>query len=171
MSWQRSIGRAADAVNMAASWVCHLLLVIITMVICLQVFLRFILNSPTSWSEEIALLCLIWFGLIAIAIGIRRHEHVAISFFRNILPAPLAIALDYLAQVLMAMFMLAVLFYGRDLVALAGRQILPASGLPKYWLYLPTMAGGLLGFLNALVNMALRDVADPNFAVEGSHAD
>ena len=171
MNWQHRIRRGADAANTAASWLCHFLLVIITTVICLQVFLRFVLNDPTSWSEEVALLCLIWFGLIAIAIGIRRHEHVAISFLRNILPEPLAIALDYLAQVLMALFMLAVLVYGRDLVALAGQQILPASRLPKYWLYLPTMVGGLLGFLNALVNIALRDVADPNFAVEGSHAD
>lgn len=171
MSPRRFVQQGVDAINIGASWVCHLLLVVITSVICMQVFLRFVLSRPTSWSEEIALLCLIWFGLLAIAIGIRRHEHVAISFLRNLLPTPMAVTLDYVAQGLMAVFMLAVLVYGRDLLALAGQQLLPASGLPKQWLYLPTIAGGLLGVLNAVANIVLRDVGDSHFAVEGPHAD
>ncbi|UIJ73398.1 TRAP transporter small permease [Aurantimonas sp. HBX-1] len=166
-----SLRKGVDAVNIGASWICHALLVVITGVICMQVFLRFALNRPTSWSEEVALLCLIWFGLLAIAIGIRRHEHVAISFLRDMLPSRLAVGLDYMAQGAMAVFMLAVVYYGQDLLALAGHQVLPASGLPKQWLYLPTIAGGLLGCLNAIANIVLRDVGDPNFSVEGLHAD
>ena len=159
MTWQPNLRRGVDGVNVVASWACHALLVVITGVTCMQVFLRFALNRPTSWSEEIALLCLIWFGLLAIAVGIRRHEHVAITFLRDLLPATLATALDHAAQILIAGFMLAVLVYGQDLLALAGRQLLPASGLPKQWLYLPTLAGGALGVFNAIANVALRDVA------------
>ena len=171
MTFRNSVRKGVDAVNIGASWICHALLAVITGVICMQVFLRFALNRPTSWSEEIALLCLIWFGLLAIAIGIRRHEHVAISFLRDMLPNGAAVALDYMAQAAMAVFMLAVLVYGQDLLVLAGQQVLPASGLPKQWLYLPTIAGGLLGLFNAVANIVLRDVGDPNFSVEGLHAD
>lgn len=158
MNWRGPFRRFVDGLNVVASFVCHALLVVITTIICMQVFLRFVLNSPTSWSEEIALLALIWFGMIAIAIAIRRHEHVAISYFRDMLPGPLALALDYMAQVLIAVFMVVVVVYGRDLVAIVGKQVLPASGFSKAWLYYPALVGGTLGTFNAIANILLREL-------------
>jgi len=157
---RRQFARFVDGLNVVASWVCHGLLVVITSITCLQVFLRFVMNRPTSWSEEVALLCLIWFGMLAIAIGIRRHEHVAISFFRDLLPYPLALTLDFSAQLLTAAFMLVVAVYGQDLVALAGAQLLPASSLSKWWLYAPTVVGGALGAFNAISNVILRELGN-----------
>lgn len=147
-----------DAANSVAAVVCALLLIAITGVTAMQVFLRYALNAPTSWSEEVALLLLIWFGLIAVAIGIRRNEHLAITFLRDRMPQPLARALDYGAQVGMLVFMGVVLWFGQDLIALAGRQLMPASGLPKGWLYIPALVGGGLGVVNALANLLLRQV-------------
>lgn len=158
MAWRQQMTRAIDRINQIASVACHAFLVVITAVTVLQVFLRFALNSPTSWSEEIALLCLIWFGLLAVAVGIRRHEHVAITFLRDLLPGPAALVLDYVAQALVVVFMFVVMFHGLDLIALAGVQILPASSLPKWLLYIPTIIGGGLGTLNGIANIVLRDV-------------
>ncbi|MFV0386807.1 TRAP transporter small permease [Paracoccus sp. (in: a-proteobacteria)] len=158
MAWREYAAAAVNGLNHMAALACHVLLVIITGVTVLQVFLRYFLNNPTSWSEEIALLCLIWFGLLAVAVGIRRHEHVAITFLRDLLPARMASALDYLAQLAVGGFMFVVMFYGNDLIALAGVQVLPASRLPKSLLYLPTIIGGTLGMLNAAANIILHDV-------------
>lgn len=158
LEWRGQLATALNWLNRLAALVCHLLLVAITLVTVAQVFLRFVLNSPTSWSEEIALLFLIWFGLLAVAVGIRRHEHVAITFLRDLLPLRGALFLDYLAQLAMAGFMFSVMFYGQDLIALTGVQVLPASGLPKSLLYMPAIVGGLLGIVNALGNVILRDV-------------
>lgn len=169
IGWRKEAERWVDRLNRLAALICHCLLVGIVSVAVGQVFLRFVLNSPTSWSEEIALLGLIWFGLLAVAIGIRRHEHVAISFLRDRLPAPAALTLDYLAQIAMAVFMFTVMFYGADLIALAGVQVLPASSLPKSLLYFPAIAGGLLGVLNAVANMLFGDVA-PRALAEGEGA-
>ncbi len=147
-----------DAINSVAAVVCYGLLIAITGVTAMQVFLRYMLNRPTSWSEEVALLLLIWFGLIAVAVGIRRNEHLAITFLRDRLPWPVARALDYGAQLGMLVFMGVVLWFGQDLIALAGRQLMPASGLPKSWLYVPALVGGGLGMINALANLMLRQV-------------
>lgn len=147
-----------DGVNAVAAVACHGLLVVITVVTVMQVVLRYGFNRPTSWSEEIALLCLIWFGFLAIAVGVRRHEHVAITALRDLLPGPAAAVLDYAAQVAIVVFMFAVVRYGADLMTLMGAQVLPASRLSKTWLYGPAIVGGTLGCLNALANMALRDV-------------
>ncbi|AUH33024.1 TRAP transporter small permease [Paracoccus tegillarcae] len=160
-AWRGRLALALDWLNWLAALACHILLVAITVVTVLQVALRFLFNNPTSWSEEIALLFLIWFGLLAVAVGIRRHEHVAIAFLRDLLPRPIAVFLDYLAQLAMAVFMFSVMYYGQDLIDLTGIQVLPASGWPKSLLYFPALVGGLLGVVNALGNMILRDVAMP----------
>ena len=148
-----------DAVNRAASWACHALLGVIVGVTVLQVFLRFVLDSPLSWSEEVALLALIWFGFLAVAVGVRRHEHLAITALRDRLPPRGAVALDYAAQGGVAAFLFTVAFNGEALLALTGAQLLPATGWPKLWLYLPPVVGGTLGGLNAVANALLRDVA------------
>lgn len=158
MMWRGRLAQLIDGLNRLAAFACHGLLVAITTVTVAQVFLRFVLNSPTSWSEEIALLFLIWFGLLAVAVGIRRHEHVAITWLRDQMPLPVALALDYAAQLAMAGFMFTVMYFGRDLIALTGVQVLPATGLPKSLLYFPAIVGGLLGIINAIANVILRDV-------------
>ena len=153
--------RAVDGLNTVVAWVCHGLLIVITTVTVMQVFLRFVVNRPTSWSEEIALLCLIWFGFLALAVGIRRHQHLAVTTLRDRLSPRGAHALDVAAQALVAVFMGTVFWNARALVELTGAQILPASQLSKAWLYLPAAVGSGLGCLNAAANLALRDVAPP----------
>lgn len=169
MAWRGRLVWGLDWLNRLAALACHALLVIITAITVMQVFLRFVMNSPTSWSEEIALLCLIWFGLLAVAVGIRRHEHVAITFFRDLLPLPFARGLDYLAQLSMAGFMFTVMYYGADLIALTGVQVLPASGLAKSLLYMPAIVGGVLGMVNAVGNIVLRDVTLAELPPEVPH--
>lgn len=155
----RALSRAIDAINVVAAWVCHGLLVVIIAITVMQVFLRFALNRPTSWSEEVALLCLIWFGFLALAIGVRRGWHLAVTAFRDRLPRGLATALDYAAAMAVAIFMGTVFWHARALVELTGAQVLPASQISKAWLYLPAEVGAALGCVNAAANIGLRDVA------------
>lgn len=147
-----------DKLNDYSAIVCNLLLTAIVFVTVMQVFLRYFVNSPTSWSEEISLLFLIWYGLLTVAIAIRRNEHISITFFRDALPPKWGSALDYFAQICVLGFMFVLLFYSKDLLALVGVQVLPASGIPKKFLYYPAFVGGALGTFNAIVNIMLHQV-------------
>ncbi len=140
-----------DAINLVAQWVCYRLLEII--VIVMQVVLRFIFNSPTKWSEEAAMISLVWFGMLAVAIGVRRHTHISIMFFRDLLPPFGGWMLDILAQLLILTFAFILFTNGSELMMLAGKTRLPASQIPKYLLYLSAMTGGGLMMLNALANL------------------
>lgn len=99
-------------------WICHALLVGILVVTVMQVFLRFVLNNPTSWSEEIALLMLIWFGLIACGIMVGRRGHIAITFFRDLAPGKYAVAFDLFADVMVLIFSVFLLSVSDDLLKL-----------------------------------------------------
>lgn len=151
----RALDSLLGRLALLTEWACHALLVVIVGVTVMQVALRFLLNRPTSWSEEVALLCLVWFGMLAVALGVREHGHIAITALRDALPRLPARAVDFLAESLVLVFALFLAVKGGDLVSLAGRQILPASQLPKLWLYLPAGIGGGLMALNAMGNLLL----------------
>lgn len=151
-----------DWINMVAQFICYRLLELIVVVIVMQVVLRFVFNSPTKWSEEAAMLSLVWFGMLAVAIGVRRHRHISITFFRDLLPRRGGVALDVFAQVIILIFAMILITNGSDLVAIAGQSKLAASQLPKSFLYFSAMTGGGLMAINALTNLLagpLRDIS------------
>lgn len=164
---RKTLVAALVALDRVMAWICYALLVVIVCITSLQVFLRFILKSPVSWSEEVALLLLIWFGMIAIAGAVHHHGHIAITAIRDLLPPAAAHGLDVLAQFLTLGFGLALAFQGVALVQIVGLQILPASNISKAWIYYPIVAGGVLMAINALGNILTGQTAPKPKTEEG----
>ncbi len=144
-----------DWVNQIAEWVCYLLLAILVGIIVLQVFLRYVLQSPLSWSEEVALLLLVWFGMLAVAIAIYRHTHMAISVVWDRLSPPAQHVLNIAVEILVLIFALNISINAGLLIDIVGDQALSASGFPKAWLYLPLQVGGALMAMNCIANLLL----------------
>ena len=46
-----------------------------------QVFTRFILNDPSTWTEELAVFMLIWVSLLGAAVALNRGAHLGIDYF------------------------------------------------------------------------------------------
>jgi TRAP-type C4-dicarboxylate transport system permease small subunit len=55
------------------------LLVLITTVVCWQVFSRYILSSPSSFTEELARFLLIWLTLLGAAYAYRHKVHLGLD--------------------------------------------------------------------------------------------
>ncbi len=162
------LARVVDGINLLAQFICYRLLEIIVFVIVMQVVLRFVFNSPTKWSEEAAMISLVWFGMLAVAIGVRRHRHIAITFFRDLLPPRGALVLDIFAQIIILTFAMILIFNGSELMAITGKARLPASQIPKFLLYMSAMAGGGLMALNALTNLVAGPLNDDHRSVPES---
>lgn len=158
----KTLERLVDTLNRVVAAVCHLILIVIVCVIVGQVFLRFVMRSPTSWSEELALLLLIWYGMLAVGVAVGRHGHIAIMTLRNLLPERGAYAIDLTAQLLILVFAGVVFWNSFDLVALAGRQLMPALGISREWLYYPAVAGSALIALNAIFNIVAGRLSAPD---------
>lgn len=67
-----------------------ILLAIMTAVVCWEIFSRFFskyiagINSP--WTEEVAMIFMVWFGLTGAAIGIRKASHIGVEFVVALFP-------------------------------------------------------------------------------------
>jgi TRAP-type C4-dicarboxylate transport system permease small subunit len=60
-----------------------LILVAIVLVILTQVFFRYALSEPLSWSNEVATGLLAYVAFIGFAIGVRDNAHVSLNLFER----------------------------------------------------------------------------------------
>ncbi len=126
------------------------MLVAMTVIICYQVFLRYIFNSSPSWAEEISLVFLIWFGILSIPIGVKLHLHIGIEYLFNRLPKRAQWILARIIYFLIAAFGLVMITAGIQLVQFMAMSTLPATKLPSAVKYAVIPLAGLTLIYNAL---------------------
>ena len=84
------VKRALDLLMAAVENFDAILLAAMTVVVCWEIFSRFFakyiagINSP--WTEEVAMIFMVWFGLTGAAIGIRRASHIGVEFVVALFP-------------------------------------------------------------------------------------
>ena len=129
------------------------LLLLMIVITCLQVFLRYVLNNPTSWSGEVAIILLIWLGYLGIALGIKDKEHISIDYLYAKLNEKYRKALDCFFYVAVILFSILMIVNGRLLVGVTTMQKLPATGLSKAILYSALIVSGVLMILYSFRNI------------------
>jgi TRAP-type C4-dicarboxylate transport system permease small subunit len=60
--------------------VCGLLLCVMASSVFFEVLIRYVIHAPTAWTEELAEFVLVWYGLLAAAVGARKGVHFAIRW-------------------------------------------------------------------------------------------
>jgi TRAP-type C4-dicarboxylate transport system permease small subunit len=121
-----------------------------------QVFTRFVLSSPSSYTEELARYLLIWIGLIGGAYAVGRRLHLAIDLLPNRLTGRAATWLAIVVELCVAGFALGVLVIGGVRLVqltLSLGQTSAALGIPIGYVYLSLPVSGML-----MIWYALRDV-------------
>ena len=59
---------------------------VMTVIIFMQVILRYIFLSPLSWPEELARYLMVWMSCLGSAYAVRKGMHISIVFIKNKLP-------------------------------------------------------------------------------------
>jgi TRAP-type C4-dicarboxylate transport system permease small subunit len=60
--------------------VCGVLLCVMASSVFFEVLIRYVIHAPTAWTEEVAQFVLVWYGLLAAAVGARKGVHFAIRW-------------------------------------------------------------------------------------------
>ena len=83
----KSIEKILDFLMNAIETAGAFLLTVMTLIIIWQIFARFrIIHIISPWTEEVAMILLVWFGLTGAAIGIRKHLHIGVEFVTTLFP-------------------------------------------------------------------------------------
>ncbi len=123
-----------------------------------QVFTRFVLNNPSSWTEELAIILLIWVSLLGASVGFLRFSHLGVDYFVKKLSERNRAVTDMVVYVLIAFFAGYVMIYGGYkivLMTLMFEQRSAALGIKMGYVYLALPISGFFIVLFS-VEIAIR---------------
>ena len=154
--------RLMDALYLVCVFVAGSALVLISAVIPWAVFTRYVLNSAASWPEPTAVLLTIVLTFIGAAPCYRRRLHMNVAFFVQLLPEPLRMLAQLLAELLVATMALFMVVYGAKLVAATWyNTIADFPSLSVGVTYLPIPLGGAALLLFVVERLALGMPSEP----------
>ncbi len=133
-------------------FVTGLLLTSIVLIISWQVLTRVILKVTPSWSEEISMILVVWFGMLGAGLGVRDKSHLAVEFLVRIMPDGLKQFFFRLSYALICCFSIVMVVAGFRLYSfvMAHGEINPATGIPVGYTYFAIPVAGIFIFLHSL---------------------
>lgn len=141
---RRAIRLLDRALTRGSGGFAGLLLAAITAVVSWQVAARQLLGFSPRWTEEIALLLMVWLAMVGAALGLRLGEHVGIEFLVQALSPRLRWWVLKGVELAVFGFSLFITLEGWDLTVASAAQTLPATKLPMAFLYAGIPVGGLV---------------------------
>ena len=135
---------ASRRLSAFAKWFAGVGLLVMTAIIAVQVFARYVLNDSPAWAEQAALLLMIWYVFIAAAAGVREGFHIRIAVFVDSLPAKLRHPILLLAHAVVVLFGIAMAIYGVELARETWQHVIPTLGISRGYAYVPIAISGVL---------------------------
>ena len=131
-------------------------LLVMTFVIAWQVFGRFVLQSSPSWSEQTALVLMIFYVFLAAAAGVWERFHIRIEILEERLDAQSQRRLRIAIHALVALMGLALLVFGAQMLWLVRDHVIPSLGISRAVAYLPIPVSGALMTLFSIGRIRVR---------------
>lgn len=118
---------------------------IISFLTIINVFCRFVLNSPISWAEEITLGCLIWLIFIGISSAMKRDGHIGVDYFIQKMPKAMRNVCTIIGAAAIYFVLIYIFIYlGFELASQASSKVTPVLGISYTYIDLAVPIGGLL---------------------------
>ncbi|WP_100260663.1 TRAP transporter small permease [Qipengyuania seohaensis] len=131
-------------------------LLAMTLVVGWQVFGRFVLESSPSWSEQTALVLMIWYVFLAAGAGVWERFHIRIEILEQQFNSETRRRLRIAIHALIALMGLALLVFGTQLVWLVRDHVIPSLGISRAFAYIPIPVTGALISLFSIGRIRVR---------------
>lgn len=143
-----------------------ILLVLVIAFNLAQVFFRYVLVDPLSWSEETMRYTTTWLVLLAGSAALFRGEHMVISLFDNVQSPRLRTSVRMAVLASIAGFCLLLIWEGYPAAIDNMRQVSPAMRIPMTIPYLAIPVGATLMLVKVLCLAVLPEVFTANEEAE-----
>jgi TRAP-type C4-dicarboxylate transport system permease small subunit len=119
-------------------------LLVIVAIVFWQVFGRYVLNSSPTWTENLALVIVLYVTLIGAAVGVRDAGHIGMESLLVLVPEKVRNRIELVIHVLVMLFGAAMIWNGLVLGQSVYAYKIPNLGLPEGVRYAPLVISGLL---------------------------
>ena len=127
-----------------------------TITVIIQVFFRFVIQSPLRWTEELARYLMICLVLMASAIAMRNRSHLQVDVLTSALPQKPKRILTAIVDLLTIVFLCIMTYFGFKVVQSTTAQTSPAMQIPMALIYAAFPTGGALMIMEQLLTFIER---------------
>lgn len=131
------MGVTKKTLDKILEYICVILFGALVVLVTWQVFTRFVLNNPSSISEELAKYCFVWLVLFGAAYVFGENGHMRIEFIQEAMPKKLKIGVQLFIELSIIAFSATVMLVGGLTGAkMAWTQMSAALQIPVGVLYI-----------------------------------
>lgn len=142
--WMNKIAEILSILSMA----------FLVLLVTWQVITRFILDDPSTITEQLARYVFVWVILLNAAYVFGKREHMSIRFLVDKMPAPARLTCDIITEVCTLAFMLAVMIGGGVMAVNVGMsQMDSALPVPMGAFYLIMPLSGVITTVYSILNI------------------
>lgn len=129
-------------------------IVSVTLVLFINIVLRYFFDANTTWAEEFIRYTMIWITFIGCGVCFGRKLHVGIDFFIELVPKKVQIIINFSVNLISIILMIFLIVYGLKLVnfSLNSGQITPSLQIKMFWVYLAIPVGAVLSLIHLFYN-------------------
>ena len=146
----------STAIDTVIGYLCIIFGMAMTVSTLIGILFRYVMTNPLPWTEELARYAMIWMGLLAVSMGVRRESHLGLNIVANLLPAAVQKVLRYIVRILIGVFLYFLMVYGYTMAANGMHQTMPALRLPMICILAAVPACALF----SLIQLALISAID-----------
>ncbi|MDO5548801.1 MAG: TRAP transporter small permease [Eubacteriales bacterium] len=128
------------------------LLIAITIVMVVQIIMRYVFQNSLTWAEELSCILLVWSGFLSVSYTLRRNTAMRLTMLVAAFPRLVRNAVLLLTQILVMVFFGLLTTYSLALLSNT-QQITPALGLPMVYVYASVLIGCALSTIRAAQNV------------------
>ena len=147
----KQLRKALDSLLHLLSGGSFLAMVILT---CWQVFTRYILKNPSSWSEEMVSYLFAWMSLLGASLVVGERGHMNIPVLVDKMSPGVKKALHIFAEIIGCLFAAVILVFGGiQITNLAMGQMTSALGIPVGIFYVVLPLSGVINVIYTILNI------------------
>lgn len=111
-------------------------LALIVLLTVYGVVMRYVLNAPSAWVEEVCLALFVWFTFMGASVLMSHQEHVNVDYLIKKLPIIVYRFInDILVPIMISIALMFMLFYGLQLLQMSENRFTSTLKIPYAYIY------------------------------------
>ena len=148
------LGKVKFWMDKSLSIACAVLLSFMTILVLIQVFSRYVLNSPVAFTEELVRYSLIWTGFIGAVYAFSTREHMALTLVRDKLTGrPHQILVIFIDALILLLAIFVITIGGYKLAMSARAEFSALLGVPRTLVYSIAPISGIFIIIAQIINL------------------
>lgn len=138
------MGKISDFLDKISRYIVLAASTAMVLVIMLQVFCRYVLNSPLSWPEELTIYLMAYMAFIGSAVAVKSCEHIGVDLFVMMLPERGRAVVFLVVKLAMMLFAFFLFKAGLEFAIFGWPMVSDALRISMFWPRLSMPVGGLI---------------------------